>query len=125
MAIELEKRLFELENEIKALKATYTVYGGSVKSYLNTFSWTNDGNSVVDLKVKFRPDYHIGSNNTLVFGFYYSSIRNGIVEPLNDGFISIQDGSGDIIINIAFLIDELTVNLTLLTSVPGTFTRIQ
>lgn len=125
MAIELEKRLFELENEIKALKATYTIYGGLVKSYLNTFSWTNDSNISVDLKIKFHPNYHLGVGNTLVFGFYYSAVWYSVEESLDDGYISIQDGSGDIIINLSHMFEGLTVNLTLLTSVPGTFTRIQ
>lgn len=124
MAVKLEQKLAALEDEVIALKSTYTIYGGLVKSYMNTYSWTNN-TEISSLKVRFRPDYLRGEGKTLVFGFYYSATKNNIVEPLDDGFISIQDDSGDVILNIAFLFSGYTVNLALFTSVPGTFTRLQ
>lgn len=125
MAVKLEQKLTALEDEVIALKSTYTIYGGLVKSYMNTYSWTNNTGQIASLKVRFRPDYLRGEGKTLVFGFYYSATKNNVVEPLDDGFISIQDDSGDVILNIAFLFSDYTVNLTLFTSVPGTFTRLQ
>jgi hypothetical protein len=122
MAINTEQRIKALEDELKALKATYTVYGGLVKSYITTFSWTNNSGEIRPLKVRFRPDY--GNGKTMIFGFYYSGVRNGVVEPLDDGFLSIQDGSGDVFINMGRIYDGTTVNLTLLTPMTGKLTRI-
>ena len=124
MAVKLEQKLAALEDEVVALKSTYAIYGGLVKSYMNTFSWTNDID-IASLRVRFRPNYLRGEGKTLVFGFYYSVTKNGVVESLDDGFISIQDDSGDVILNIAFLFSGYTVNLALFPSVPGTFTRLQ
>ena len=36
MAIKSEQKIAKLENEIRALKATYSVYGGAMLSYMST-----------------------------------------------------------------------------------------
>ena len=84
MAVKLEQKLTALEDEVIALKSTYTIYGGLVKSYMNTYSWTNNTGRIASLKVRFRPDYLRGEGKTLVFGFYYSATKNNVVEPLDN-----------------------------------------
>lgn len=120
MAIKTEQKIARLEDEIKSLKSTYSVYGGAMQSYLSVSPTYDAGESVINAKVKFTPDIK-PSGNLLV-----SSIRCGVD---NDNFLSsyavvaVQDGSGSVIIQAP--IPGGTFSFSLVTTSPGTFTRLQ
>lgn len=120
MAVKAEQKIAKLENELQALKATYSVYGGAMLSYIS-FSPTYDaGDQLINARVKFTPDIK-PRGNLLV-----ASIRCDVD---NDNFFSsyavpaVQDGSGSIIIQAP--IPGGTFSFSLVSTSPGTFTRLQ
>lgn len=120
MAIKAEQKIAKLENEIQALKATYSVYGGAMLSYMSTSPTYDAGESVINARVRFTPD--IRPRGKLLV----ASIRCDID---NDNFFSsyavpaVQDGSGSIIIQAP--IPGGTFSFSLVSTSPGTFTRLQ
>lgn len=120
MTINLEKKITQLEDEIKALKATYSVYGGAMQAYLSVSPTYDAGTLITNARVKFTPDIR-PRGNLLV-----SSIRCDVA---GDNFLSsyavvdVQDGSGSIIIQAP--IPGGQFSFSLVTTSPGTFTRLQ
>lgn len=123
MAMKLEQRLSKLEDEVKALKATYNIYGGLVRCYLNSYSVDIPDDAPTSIRVRFTP-ITSADGKVLIFGYYYNVLNHGVVESLDDGYIDVQSSNGEVTINIAF-VSGMTVNISLLTPAPGTFTRIQ
>lgn len=119
MGVNTEIKLQRLEDEVKALKATYSVYGGAMLSYLTASPIYDTAGSVLMAKVKFTPD--IKPNGPLLV----SSIRCDIV---GDNFLSsyaivgVQDGSGSVIIQVPIAGGTFSISIT--TTSPGTFTRL-
>lgn len=120
MGVSTEKRIKQLEDDIKALKATYSVYGGAMRLYLSNSPVYDAGDNVILAKIKFTPDW-ISEKNIFV-----SSIR---CEVDDDSFLSsygildVQDGSGSVIIKIPVPGGKFSIGLV--STSPGTFTRIQ
>lgn len=56
----LEKRLNNLENDVKELKATYNVAGGNVRLYVTKASYTATLNTTTTVKATFTPTYIVG-----------------------------------------------------------------
>ena len=121
--MKLEQRLSKLEDEVKALKATYNIYGGLVRCYLNSYSVDIPDDAPTSIRVRFTP-ITSADGKVLIFGYYYNVLNHGVVESLDDGYIDVQSSNGEVTINIAF-VSGMTVNISLLTPAPGTFTRIQ
>lgn len=122
MGVNLEQRLTKLEDEIKALKSSYTIYGGLVRSYANHYSVDIPAGQYISVRVRFAPNYAT-NDKILVFGFYYNISHNGNIESLDDGYIDVQGSNSEVIINVSTITGS-TLNLTLITPMPGTFTRI-
>ena len=119
MGIKTEKTLQQLENEVKALKATYNVSGGLINSYLSV-SPTYDGENFVGLaKVQFTPDFK-PKGNLLVSSIRCDLTNNNFLSSY--AIVAIQDGSGDIIIQIPVVGENFSISLV--TTSPGSFTRI-
>ena len=55
-----QQRLRALENDIKALKATYAVAGGNVRMYISTTTMTITITGTTVVRVKFSPTYGAG-----------------------------------------------------------------
>lgn len=119
MAVTTEKKLSLLENKIKALKSTYSVYGGAMNLYLSVSPTYDSEGQIINAKIKFTPDYKPPGNLLI------SSIR---CDLHNDNDLSsyavpaVQDGSGSVIIQIPVAGDLFSVSLV--STSPGTFTRI-
>lgn len=120
MAIKTEQRIRQLEDEIKALKATYSVYGGAMQVYLSASPVYDAGGTILTAKIKFTPDIKPKGN------LFVASIR---CDVRGDNFLSsyaipaVQDGSGDIIIQVPIPGGQFSVSLV--ATSPGTFTRLQ
>lgn len=120
MAVNLERKIQELENEIRALKSTYGVYGGAMKSYLSTSpTYTNEGGYIIWAHIKFTPDFKPTGNLLVSSVLYTLDDRNYASYALS----LIQDGSGDVIIEVPVVGDRFSI--TLVSTSPGTFTRLQ
>lgn len=128
MAINTERRLKDLENEIKALKATYSLAGGLAKMYVQTsdeFTESGGGQYYHMARFKFTPTYGSGKNNLITLtpimtysyvGYIYEVIPKFVIEP--------QNGTGEVIIRIFDLIDGFKVKIIAVGSSPGTFTKL-
>lgn len=122
MAITTEKRLKQLEDEVKSMKVCYNTAGSLVKMYVTRMGEiTTGGSGWTDMKIKFTPTYGMGRNNLITLvpivdrNQYY--IAPYAVSP--------QDGSGEVIITIYALASTQKVDVIASGTSPGTFTRIQ
>ena len=120
MAIKLEKRISKLEDEIRSLKATYSVYGGAMQSYLAASPVYDAGDRLINARVKFTPDIR-PSGNLLVASIRCDVTGNNFLSSY--AIVDVQDGSGSIIIQAP--IPGGTFSFSLVTTSPGTFTRLQ
>lgn len=127
MIIDTEKKLQELENEIKALKATYTISGGAIKTYL-TYSDTYTITDVLvesPLVLKFTSLFG-GNDDVLVTSFFIeqTSQSGNVINFSQYCLMQEQKQDGTVTIEIPLLSTVNTVRVGLTSSVPGTFTRI-
>lgn len=122
MAITTEKRLKQIEDDIKSMKVCYNTAGSLVKMYVTRMGEiTTGGSGWTDMKIKFTPTYGMGRNNLITLvpivdrNQYY--IAPYAVSP--------QDGNGEVIITIYALASTQKVDVIASGTSPGTFTRIQ
>lgn len=123
MGIKAEQKLMKLEQELLDLKATYSVYGGLMQTYMTSNSW-HISTLTTNLKIKFTPNYIVGAGKTIVSSVYYQVIEEGQEIIFDDFYISIQDGSGDVVLNFGTIFADSDVYVRVTTPVPGTLTRI-
>lgn len=121
MGITTEKRLAKLEDEIKALKSTYTIYGGLVKTYLSMSQWFDVGD--VNQEFRFKADF-VNSGKILVASAKIEIMNsNGTIYSFpNHVLMYPQSGDGSIIIRFPGL--GIKNRLTIVSTSPGTFTKI-
>lgn len=123
MAISTEKKIKQLEDEIKALKATYSVYGGAMQVYLSQSPVYVAGEYVTNAKIKFTPDYK-PKDELLVASLRCDINNNNFLTHY--ATIAVQDGSGSIIIQLPVPIASGgKFSVSIATTSPGTFTRLQ
>lgn len=127
MAVTTEARVNALEDELKALKAIYSIAGGLARMYVQTSdSMTVGGSSSFHaMTAKFTPTYGVGKNNLITItpivtstyaGYTWDTIPNFRIEP--------QDGSGDVVVKVYNLVNDDKVRFIASGSSPGTFTRL-
>ena len=126
--INLEKRLKNLEDELKALKATYSVYGGAMKIYGSTsqsFSWTFTIPVVIPI-VRFTSDWE-RDKNILIASVNVEMRDSGgnLIYSPPELTLDIQNHSGSVDIHFLPVTNMRSFNITLYSTSPGTFTRIQ
>ena len=125
MAINLEKRLFALEEELKALKSAYKVSGGMIKLYESVspvFTISEQDVSYYTI-VHFTPNYS-SVDNLIVTSIYYEyrdEYRALSYNLSNSAYIIPQDSNYLVIATPAF---EGEIQLKMISNIPGTFTRI-
>lgn len=123
MAIKTEKRLSNLENELKSLKATYTISGGAIKLYESVSPVFTSSSQLVRARIRFTPDYS-SAQNMIVPSIYYE-FKNENNQRYNfSNYARILPTTGD------YLTIEMpalggTFQLKIVSNIPGTFTRIQ
>lgn len=122
MAITTEKRLAKLEQEVQDLKATYAVYGGLMGTYATQGEWNID-NLTTNLRIKFTPNYLI-ANKTIISSVYYKVVEEGQELSFDDFYLSIQDGTGSVIMNFGTIFENSVVYVKITSSVPGSLTRL-
>lgn len=99
----LEKRLQKLENDIKDLKATYTIAGGNVKMYITkaTFSVTVSSNTTK--QVLFIPTYGVGQEIMATMSGKANYVSGSALVTCWGAHQQIQDGSGNVILEFPFV----------------------
>lgn len=123
----LEKKLTELEDNLKALKATYSISGGLARMYVQKDTMPATG---VDarhhlVRLKFTPRYGMGQNNLISFFVTLSAVYYGIVSEMMANFVvKPQSGNGEIILEIYNVMEGETIKIITAGTSPGTFTRI-
>lgn len=122
MGLTCEQKLAKLEQETKALKATYSIYGGRMKTYMSSGKWSLT-DWTLNFAVKFKPDFETGEN-ILISSLHFKVYSNGREEVWNDNFVSIQNGSGEVILNTGPVPQDCEIEIFVASTVPGTFTRI-
>ena len=123
MVMRSEQRLMKLEQELQDIKATYSVYAGMMQTYLTSNQW-HISSLTTNLKIKFTPNYNVGANKTIISSVYYQVVEEGQEIDFDDFYISIQDGSGDVLLNFGTIFDNSDVYVQITAPAPGTFTRI-
>lgn len=123
MAINTEKKIKQLESELIALKSTYSIYGGNMKLYTSYSDTYDVAGAVVDMRIKFTPDF-VQSGNILIGSIYYeNTTEEGVSYNFsNYAYPEIQNGDGTVIIR--FPVIGGTARIGLVSTSPGTFTRI-
>ena len=124
MAVNTERKIKKLEDELKALKATYTISGGLVKTYRSASPTYNLPDELIKVRIKFTPDYV--SNQRILVSSIFVEVQNDYGSTFNFtqySYCEIQSGDGSVVINVPGL--GGTVRVEIAATSPGTFTRIQ
>jgi len=128
MAIDTEKRIQILEDELKALKATYSIYGGAMKTYQSisqSFSWSWSLPEIIPV-VRFTSDWERNKNILVASVNVEMRDENGnVIFSPPELSLDIQNKNGSIDIHILPNIDMKSFRVALYSTSPGTFTRIQ
>lgn len=122
MAITTERKLVELENDLKSLKATYSISGGLMELFEST-SPVYTENTVVEARVRFTPTYG-GENGVIISSIYYDYKDENNVHYNFSQYVYIEPETGDG--NIYFRMPTLggTFQIKIVSTAPGTFTRL-
>lgn len=127
MKTTVEKKLQKLENEIKALKATYMISSGAMKTYLSyspVFTIT-DAFEESPIKVKFTAGFGYDKAVLVSSFFIEQTTTSGSILNLSQYAVNYeQSGDGTVIFEIPLLVYVSTVKVGIASTVPGTFTRI-
>lgn len=123
-----EKWLQRIENELKAIKATYTIYSGAMKTYISYSDvyTIDDVFTESPLVVKFTP-YFNSDGYVVVSSFAIDQITDQSSNPINLSEYAItreQTGDGTVTFEIPLLVSVETVRVSIASTAPGTFTRI-
>lgn len=122
MAIKTEQRLKKLEDMLKELKATYMISGGAMKLY-ESVSPTYSSAQSFEADIRFTPSYSTGQD-IIVASLLYEFI-NSYGTPYNFtqyAYIKPQDNHNYLDFIVPVL--EGAFKLKIISTVPGTFTRI-
>lgn len=124
MAITTEKRLFALEEELKALKAMYKISGGTMNLYESVSPEFSIGPDDVSLStiIRFTPNYS-DVQHLIVPSLYYEFIDDeGNKYNLSNYAVMTSSGANYLTISVPTF--EGTIQLKIISNIPGTFTRI-
>lgn len=124
MAVSTEKRLRKLEDELKALKATYNISGGLVKTYRSSSPTYNLPDELIRVRIKFTPTYT--SDQRILVSSVFVEVINEYGSIFNFSpyaYCEIQSGDGSVVISVPGI--GGTVRVEVASTSPGTFTRLQ
>jgi len=126
MAVNTEKKLKKLEDEIKALKASYSVYGGLVMTYTTQSQYYE----IIPLQeptaaFKFQSSAS-NDENILVTSVCVEQVSStGRMATWNQySLIDIQHNDGSVIIRPTYGVAATSIRVTVTTTAPGTITKI-
>lgn len=122
MAIKSEQRLSSIENKIKELKATYTIYGGMIKSY-QSVSPIYETEGRAEVVIRFTPDFM--QSEIILSSIYYELIYGITGERVNfTNYVYIEPQDSENYVNIRIPVFVGTVRISVVGTSPGTFTRV-
>lgn len=126
MAINTEKRLKKLEDEIKALKASYAIYGGLVMTYI-----TQSQYYMINPREEPTAAFRFQSSASYTDNILVASVcveqtsttgRNATWNQFT--LIDIQNNDGSVIIRPQYGISATSIRVTVVSTTPGTITKI-
>lgn len=122
MAITTDKRIAQLENELKSMKVCYNTAGSLARMYVSEMPEITTGGSSGwhNMTIQFTPTYGMGQNNLITLVAIVDS-NTYYVAPFAT---APQDGSGNVRITIYELMETQKVRVIASGTSPGTFTRI-
>lgn len=122
MGIATEKRLKRIEDMLQELKATYMISGGSMKLYESVSPVFTNSQSF-RVRIKFTPNYNV-TEDIIVSSIFYEFVNSSNISYnfSQYAFIEPQDNNSYIVFNVPAL--SGTLRLKIISTVPGTFTRI-
>ena len=122
MGIATEKRLKRIEDMLQELKATYMISGGSMKLYESVSPVFTNSQSF-RVRIKFTPNYNV-TEDIIVSSIFYEFVNSSNISYnfSQYAFIEPQDNNNYIVFNVPAL--SGTIRLRIISTVPGTFTRI-
>lgn len=122
MGIATEKRLKKIEDMLQELKATYMISGGSMKLYESVSPVFTNSQSF-RVRIKFTPNYNV-TEDIIVSSIFYEFVDSSNISYnfSQYAFIEPQDNNSYIVFNVPAL--SGTLRLKIISTVPGTFTRI-
>ena len=124
MAVTIEKRLFMLEEELKALKATSTISGGMMKLYESISPVFNiDPDDISPTIVCFTPNYSSVDNMIISSTYYEFRDENNEAYDFTKYVKIIPPTNNYLLLSMPVLVG--TIRLKIISNIPGTFTRIQ
>lgn len=122
MAVSIEKKLKIIEDDLLTLKATYMISGGAMKLY-ESVSPTFLYDDIVEGKIRFTVNYPTGEDLIVASLTYIAVNKNGVSYDFSQyAYIEPQTDANYIDIRIPVL--PGSVQVSVVTVVPGTFTRI-
>lgn len=121
MAVMAEQKVMDIEDSLKALKATYSISGGLMKLYesvSDVYSSSSD-----ELRIQFTPTY-TNPEGVIVASFYYEfRDENNVAYNFSQYvYIEPETGNGNIVFRMPML--GGTAQLKVISTSPGTFTRL-
>ena len=126
MGISTEKRLQKIEDELKALKATYTISGGLMKLYESVspkYSFVYTEPTPI---IKFQADYVTDSILLVASVNVIEDLYGGGSQNMSAYTTThVQTGDGSILIYPAWMMITDAIQVKVVSTSPGTFTRIQ
>lgn len=126
MAVNTEKKLQRIEDDILSLKATYTISGGAMKLYESVSpNFIYDSSELIHQgRIRFTVDYTSGESLIIASITYkFVNERDGQVYDLSQ-YTYLEPQTDPNYVDIRLIVFPGTVQVTIVTTVPGTFTRI-
>ena len=125
MAIDTEKKLQRIEDGILALKATYAISGGAMKLYesVSPAFVYESGGYIHQGRIRFTADYSTGESLIISSMTYHFTNEYGVTYDFSS-YSYIEPQTNPNYIDIRMVVMPGTVQVSVVTTVPGTFTRI-
>jgi len=127
MAVKLEQRINDLENEVKAMKAICPIAGKLAKMVVQTSEGFTVGGSsnMHSIDIKFSPSYNRGKYSmTTLFPNVTSTYAGYTWQTIPTFAVLPQDGTGDVAVRIYGVVNSDVVRVTASGTSPGTFSRV-
>lgn len=126
MSLNTEKRISQLENELKALKSTYMISGGSMKTYLSYSPVYTITDIVAEdpVRIRFTPSFGNGKDNLVSSFFVEQTYSSGYSANFSQYAVMTKENDGSIIFRIPLAWSVSTLRVGIASTIPGTFTRI-
>ena len=126
MNADCERRLSKLEFELNSLKATYTISGGLMKTYVSRASYSiSDPIAETPALVKFTSSYPVSSKLMICSFSVEQNTTSGKTMNFSNYAITLeQTENGAVTFRIPLSDSATSLSVGVVSTVPGTFSRV-